>query len=468
MITKEQADIKINEIMNMNLSNIGRVLTADKELKNFLDSETFHIETDNYSEKLYIYMNNFNPICVNNKKKVFISFNKGYRNGCGPGKNCPCSQESRKKKSTEWNKNNRDLMVNNQRIAFYNRLVEYCKTININPKFTLEEYKGMSSGWYDFTCNICNHTWKQNLDNGNSPICKSCNPSSSSREQDEVYEYIKSILPKNTPILVNDKSILDYNYELDIVIPNLNIAIEYHGLYWHSDDVVDKGYHRRKLSLCFTKGYDLLSIFSDEWRYKKDIVKSILRNKLKCENNYIHGRTCYVKEISFNETNDFLIKNHIQGPSNPASISLGLFHQNELVSIMTFGKERLYLGGSSAENTYELYRLCSNKRVNGGFSKLLNYFIKKYKPKKIITYCDARWSNGNIYYKLGFKYDSHSKPGYWWFNKNSEKRFHRSKFTKQKLIKEGYDPEKSEDKIMKERGFLKVYDCGNRKFIMEI
>ena len=56
-------------------------------------------------------------------------------------------------------------------------------------------------------------------------------------------------------------------------------------------------------------------------------------------------------------------------------------------------------------NKPKIVRFCNkiNTTIIGGASKLISYFIKKYKPTHIITFADRRYSIGDLYLKLGFK-----------------------------------------------------------------
>jgi len=104
--------------------------------------------------------------------------------------------------------------------------------------------------------------------------------------------------------------------------------------------------------------------------------------------------------------------------------------------------------------------------VIGGASRLLQHFITINSPRKIISYCDRRWSNGVFYEKLGFKKSGTTKPNYWYVKNGT--REYRFKYRKDQLVKAGFDKEKSESTIMDERGFARIYDCGSYRFIMDI
>ena len=143
-------------------------------------------------------------------------------------------------------------------------------------------------------------------------------------------------------------------------------------------------------------------------------------------------------------------------------MNIGLYYKGDLVSIMTFGKKRRPLCYTSTNNDeYELLRFCNklNHVVVGGASKLLNYFIKNYNPKEIISYADIRWSDGNLYEKLGFTKIKQTTPNYFYIL--NRRRVHRYKFRKDILVNEGFDEKLTENEIMEQRGIYKIYDCGN-------
>lgn len=274
----------------------------------------------------------------------------------------------------------------------------------------------------------------------------------------------------------NDRTVIS-PLEIDIFIPNKNIGIEVNGNFWHSEiGGKDKNYHINKSKLCEEKGIKLIHIFEDEIENKFNIVKSRLSSILGKTENIIYARKCTIKEVSSKEKKEFINKSHIQGDSN-SSINIGLYYNEELVSIMTFSKERIIYKHNDDSNRYELIRFCNelNTTVVGGFSRLLKHFINEYKPKSLKTYCDIRWSGLNykntVYYKNGFNFDGYSKPNYWYMQKNNLlKRYHRYNFTKHSILSKHkeLDKNKTEWELMLELGYNRIYDCGNIKFSLEI
>ena len=152
-----------------------------------------------------------------------------------------------------------------------------------------------------------------------------------------------------------------------------------------------------------------------------------------------------------------------------------MFHNDELVSVMTFGKERIFYKGDSTNNeAYELIRFSNSLKtaVIGAFSKFISYFNTKYHPSEIKTFCDARWSSVNytntVYSKNGFEYIGKTQPNYWYMHKAKMlERKHRYNFTKHSILSKNptLDGTKTEWELMKELGYNRIFDCGNLKFV---
>jgi len=322
----------------------------------------------------------------------------------------------------------------------------------------------------NFHCLNCKNDFKINSNlltsriSNNTTICTICNKNKSFSEiQKSLENFITSL---NINYESKNRDILN-GLEIDIYLPEHKLGIEIDGLYWHSNKFKDKNYHLNKTNLCEQQGIQLLHIFEDEWVNKKDIVKSIIKSKLSIIENKIFARKCHIKEIDSLICNNFLNDNHIQGNIN-SKVKIGLFYNNDLVSVMTFGKKRVAMGNkTNIEGEYEMHRFCNklNTQVVGGASKLLSYFIKTYLPKSILTFADRRYGQGNLYKQLGFNYIKNTPPNYWYILPGELKKYYRYSFRKDVLVKQGFDKTKTENEVMIERGYLRIYDCGNMKFI---
>lgn len=220
--------------------------------------------------------------------------------------------------------------------------------------------------------------WNRNKNKN--PLCTICYPISEnvSIKEKEVLNYIKSIY--------SNKIISNYRdgLEIDIYLPDLNIGFEFNGLYWHSDLFMNKDYHLNKFNYFKNKNIDIIYIWEDEWIYKNDIIKSLIKNILS-PNKTIEGNV--IKEVSDLVIQEFINKNSIQNII-PSDIRLGYFHQDELISIMTFSKK---------ENSYILNNFCYNK-----FDDLLNHFLNIYPRKSIISNISKNWLNYSLFKKFGF------------------------------------------------------------------
>jgi len=292
-------------------------------------------------------------------------------------------------------------------------------------------------------------------------LCIICNPYKSNESPNEIkiYEFIKEICSDD--IILKDRNILS-GKELDIYIPSKRIAFEYNGLYWHNELYKSNNYHLEKTEICERNDIKLIHIYEDDWKYKENIIKSMLINILHKNNNRIGARNCKIMNVSNDDAKKFLENNHIQGYSI-SSINIGLYYNSELLSIMTFIKLRKKVNKMKGE--YELLRFCNklNTNVIGGASKLFKFFIDNYKPSLIMSYADRSWSQGNLYKILGFKFIGKTQPNYYYIIDGL--RHYRLNFRKDKLIKQGYDSNKTEKEIMLERKIYRIYNSGNLKFI---
>ena len=253
--------------------------------------------------------------------------------------------------------------------------------------------------------------------------------------------------------------------ELDLYYPEHNFAIEFNGTYWHSGVFKTKRYHQEKTIEAYKKGVHIIHIFEHEWndtKQKEKIIGLIARKLQTSKIRKIWARKCTVKEISYDESKEFLNKYHLQNAAY-AQVYVGCYFKDELVGIMTFGKPRF-----NSNYQYELIRLCWKSDVNviGGSEKLFKYFKLKYKPDSIVTYCDISKFTGNVYINLGFKTEVLLEPNYVWINPITNDKMTRYQTMKHKIIEKNLGKqEQTEDEIMEALGYLKIYDCGNIKLV---
>jgi len=297
-------------------------------------------------------------------------------------------------------------------------------------------------------------------------MCVECNYLGSyTKLENEILNFIKENYINE--IKTHNRKILNNELELDIYLPDLKLAFEFNGLYWHSELYKENNYHLNKTEQCEKREIHLVHIYEDDWIYKQDIIKSRILNLLG-KSNKIFARKCEIKEIIDNKlVRRFLEQNHLQCFVG-SKIKMGLFYNDELVSLMTFGNFRSPLGQKSISNSYDMLRFCNKLNINviGGASRLFKYFINHYKPIEVISYADRSWSYGNLYKKLGFEFLHKTQPNYYYIINGI--RNYRFNFRKDKLIKGGSDPNKTEHEIMLEKSIFRIYDSGNLKYSLKI
>jgi len=380
--------------------------------------------------------------------------------------------EEQKKTSLERRRNTKKNLYGDENYTNVNKIQGSKKNttlLNINNK--IREYQceaiDVSYGAYLIKCNKCgeiNNVLNSRLNTrirNNQDVCIKCNDYNSgvSNKEIKISDFIDSL---GIPYERGNKKILN-GKEIDILFPHLNIGIEFNGLFWHSEYNHTNNYHYEKTEKAEESGINLIHIWEDDWDNKRDIVKSRIVNLLNLPNRKINARACEIRKVNYRDAQKFLNENHLQG-SCPFKIAIGLFYEDEIISLATFGKRKI--SGSSEE---ELLRFANKIFCNipGAFSKILKHYINNYKKGPLISFADRCWTkaSSNVYLKNGFRFIGKTQPSYYYIVDHVRK--HRFNFRKDKLIKEGFDPNKTEREIMQERGLFRIYDSGQLKYILD-
>lgn len=258
--------------------------------------------------------------------------------------------------------------------------------------------------------------------------------------------------------------------EIDLLIEDKRIGIEFDGLKFHTENFgkKDRYYHLNKTIGCNEKGYGLIHIFEDEFVNHKEIVFNKLRHILKLNYNLpkIGGRNIVVKEIYKDDAEIFLNEFHIQGFVK-STIYYGGYYNGELIAVMSFKRDNI------KTNNWEFKRFATKSTYyyQGVASKMFTHFVREHNPDIVVSFADRRWtiySDNNMYIKLGFELVFESKPDYMYYNEriNSFKRFNKIIFNKKYLNKKYNFPiNMSKYEMIKKLGFDKIWDCGRFKFV---
>lgn len=319
----------------------------------------------------------------------------------------------------------------------------------------LENYVNDMSKVIVVRCKKCGQNFQGSLRMFGKGRCYGCSPGGS-LSQENIAKYIESL---GLTVIRNDRKKI--SLELDVFIPQKNVAIEYNGLYWHCHINKSPNYHSNKSKLANDSSVKLIHIFEDEWRDKNEIVKSIIMSKLGECKNRIGARECEVAELSPQQRNEFFEKNHLDGDVK-ASSAWGLFKNGEIVYAISLrkpfhNKHKKYL---------EVARCCPviGASVAGGLSRLIKTakeHCENLGYQGLITYVDTRLGGqGVAYEKAGFKRIEETISRWWWTDFTH--RFNRFKF------KANSQEGKSEMEVAQEAGVVKIWGCENIFFRMDV
>jgi hypothetical protein len=240
---------------------------------------------------------------------------------------------------------------------------------------------------------------------------------------------------------------------LDAYIPQLNLAFEYNGVYWHSEKFRSSREHLEKTLECEKLGIRLIHVWSDDWIFKQELVKKKICSLLGLEFQKVYARKCAIVSVDSKKKKNFYSTNHIKG-DGVGSISYGLQYGGQLVALITFK--------NIGKGIYDLNRYATSCSVVGGFSKLLSHFKKNTNWSKIYTYADRSWSRGDVYLKTGFTFLSEIPPSFHGLEK--DRRVNRLNYTHKKLSRRFPTAVGTQDQIMSSAGILRIWDCGQLKF----
>lgn len=300
---------------------------------------------------------------------------------------------------------------------------------------------------YRWRCRKCGHEFVARYDSNfetrfgipvRCPVCHPVSPGYSNEEKAFV-DFVKGVYCGR--LAENTKSVIS-PYELDLYLPDENLAFEFDGLFWHSEQAgKPKDYHLRKTEMCEKLGVRLVHVFENEWTSKKDIVKSYVKRMLRQCDRTICASECDVRETISDESFTFQNENHIKGGAW-TSAGVGLYFKDELVSLVALDQIQ--------PEKWELTRFCDKLDVDvvGSFRRLLEYFENAFRPRSLVCRCDRRWPGGELRRNAGFDLAETSGPACWHFDRTCRLRL--------------VDRPGAED--AKLDGKMRIFDCGSYVF----
>lgn len=313
-----------------------------------------------------------------------------------------------------------------------------------------------------WVCVSCEHEWWGKVRNRTAGKgCPSCATRRFiSKPEQELQTFIGSHCED---AVFNTKAVIS-PYELDVYIPSMRVAVEFNGLYWHSE-AQGKGssYHHAKWLACKEQGIQLVQVWEDEWRDKPELVKQLLLHKLSLsEMERVPARKTSVGCISYGEASNFLNQFHIQGASR-GSLYVGLKTEDALVAVMVLMKR-------PAAGEYEIVRYATSAVVPGGFSRLVA-FVERHFPQveALVSFSDHCVSDGGLYRQNGFSEEGELPPDYRYLYRGQREHkfgFRLKRFRNDPALRfvEGF----TEAQLASLNGLLRVWDAGKTRWVRTV
>ncbi|MDR1056104.1 MAG: hypothetical protein LBL90_09885 [Prevotellaceae bacterium] len=216
-------------------------------------------------------------------------------------------------------------------------------------------------------------------------------------------------------------------------------------------------------------GIRLIQLWEDFLVNKQAIVESRIKLLLGSFTR-IHARQTRVERIDKHLSDKFLNDNNLYG-SPTAKYRYGLYLDNTLLAVASFSAIRSYWRDGIPYRSAELVRFANlnGYSVAGGLSKLLVHFIREQKPDDVMSYADRDWSIGTSYEELGFQKIEYTMPQMFWIHPDELIRYYPRRLPHS--IIENFQAQ-NEIKIMDDyllsKGYLKIFNVGNIKYILNL
>jgi len=303
--------------------------------------------------------------------------------------------------------------------------------------------------------------------------CTKCNHMKSAPE-----DALAAYLARFTTVIPRDRTLVGPK-EIDIYLPDCNLAVEYCGMYWHSHGSTeaakrDKLKHAEKHRLCAEKGVRLITLYETEWLERPATVKRMLRNAVGATRGKLMARKCAVGKPTAQEARAFYESYHPQGGAGSGE-HYGLYYRGKLVACMRFtfgGNDR---GAGAKGRQWTLSRYATRLPVAGAASRLFKAFVGEHAPPTVKSFSDNRWFSGGMYEQLGFALEAEVAPDYQvWSPKIGlrPKPHYQRRLLPKRLeehsIADVFDPDtdpRTEADMTYLMGARRIYDCGKKRWV---
>jgi len=269
----------------------------------------------------------------------------------------------------------------------------------------------------------------------------------------EIYQEVLTLFPDAQFNVSLSQLNISTRMSVDIWIPSILTAIEYHGLVWHSERY-RKRLDYEKYKLCMTNNIRLFQVYEDEWRDRRGVVTQYLRMLSGVKGKRV--KPVFSIETTSFEVTDFLDKHHYLGSAGGSTIVVARHPTSrEVIGAWVFMKRE--------EGTVLWHRACWNHeyRAWNPHESALNLakpILRNLGFRRIVTFSDNRWHQGDMYSKQGFVLEQHLPPDYG-YTRNGRRV---SKYALR--VKAGMD----EREEAKTNGWYRIWDSGKKRYSLPL
>lgn len=318
-------------------------------------------------------------------------------------------------------------------------------------------------------------------------------PKTAKRYQMRLTEMVQALVPGST-VLSDDHTILPSGKELDIVVPDHHLAIEFNDIFSHSEQAVFErhakprphSYHASKTREASSQGYQLVHVWEDAWLHRRKIVLRALAhrlhavdrlpdvlpdiNPLACQRLYARNLTA--RRIHGGVARRFWQDNHLQGPVH-CTVNVGLYDQDGVLrALLGVGRKNHGSRVSLPDGTWDIQRYATLGVIVGGFTKLLAHAETLIPVDTWTSWSDDDISDGGMYQAAGFVVDKRQAPSYSYVGRKTRwECVHRSTYTKQRFINDPdltYQSGQTEHEAALANKLYRIYDAGKTRWIKTV
>lgn len=302
-------------------------------------------------------------------------------------------------------------------------------------------------------------------------------------------EMVQALVPGST-VLSDDHTVLPSGKELDIVVPDHHLAIEFNDIFSHSEQAVFErhakprphSYHANKTRETSSQGYQLVHVWEDDWLHRRELVLRALAHRLHAVDRLpavlpdidplacqrLYARNLTARRVHGGIARRFWQDNPLQGPVN-CTLNVGLYDQNNVLrALLGVGRKNHGSRVSLPAGTWDIQRYATLGIITGGFTKLLAYTETLIPVDTWTSWSDNDISDGGMYQAAGFTVDKRQAPSYSYVGRKTKwERVHRSTYTKQRFIDDPdlvYRSKQTEHEAALANRLYRIYDAGKTRW----